>query len=182
MLVGGLSCMCPMNAVESVKWKCPPGAGGTVLSISVNDLCAQSFVMLEFNQIRNDEVIERLIQCKELAPIVFGAGATAFSVPSWEGGVLAACFQDLCASGAPWWIEENDVLLVRVANRTAANQIFDMGFKIGDEGVATDARWWADETGKPVRPLTFLERGLKMGTRVGSLTVVDGSAYGKFDR
>jgi hypothetical protein len=187
--------VCRPNDYVDFEWECPAGDGGVLGSLVISPHVAPNFVILRFEQKRGDTVLDRLTTSEEVtlpAPkpppatigaITIGSGPYVPSPPPkvWTGGVDAESFHELCKDReVGWLIEEKDALFVRVTNTTGGMQLFKMGFRIGGEDPLHDARWWADETGKPVRPLTFAERSFRIGARVGSLVVVDGRAWDKF--
>lgn len=194
--------LCTPNETLDFEWECPAGDGGILGSLVISPHVAPSFVILKFEQRRGETILERLTTSEETVlpppPPPFGGGGAGASMISasyprispyappsptkiWKGGVDAESLHELCKDReVGWLIEEKDVLFIRVLNVTGGMQAFKMGFRIGGEDPLSDARWWADETGKPVRPLTFTERSFRIGARVGSLVVVDGRAWDKF--
>jgi hypothetical protein len=197
MYLVGVSVAVIANDSYLFEWKCVEREG-VLLGVDIPSDIVSCFFVLEFKLTHTSGLIDVLVDSKETiipfvpspspspSPMITVSGTTygassPTSYSTWEGGIPASCFMSLLKDGAPWYVEDGDIISWRVMNTTGAMQCFKGGLKIGDAGVSNDVRWWADENGKPVRPLSFIERGLKIGTLIGSLRVVDGREWGKFD-
>jgi hypothetical protein len=179
---------CLSNDTVSFEWECPVGDGGVLGPLVIPFSIAPNFFILKFEQRRGQDVLERLTTSEvtehpapPVPPGLIGT-YTPSAYTTFTGGVDAESLQALCKDrDIGWLIEEKDILFVQAFNATGSMQTFKMGFRIGGEDPLHDARWWAEEeTGKPVRPLTFAERSFRIGTRVGSLIVCDGRVWDKF--
>lgn len=176
MKLVGLSGTCLPNDSLLVEWKCPDGVSGVISRAAFNDHTAYNFFVIRFDWKKKDGSLEALVDGEEVV-----IGGVTSSPPMWSGGVDAPSFSKLVGGGIDWHVEPGDVISLRVLNVTYAVQNFQMGFAVEDGFVASDGRWWADEHGKLIRALTFVEHGLRTGSRVGSLIVVDPETYEGFD-
>lgn len=161
-----------------VEWTCPRDVRGQIIGFSMSDRTRTDFQILEFSHVSKNGDVQQLVDSAEVKPTPLSA-----AVRVWNGGVAAQCFEQLIkAHGFDWFVEEGDKILVRVLNITGQVCRFDMGLLIGEAVTfSKQPHWWADESGTLKRPLTFEERGLKLGTKIGGLVVVDPHTYEGFD-
>ncbi len=196
-MIVGLHCFVMGWKEASCEWECPRDVSGDVAAISMAR--DQSFHILEFKLCkRNDGPVEYLVTSTESSlptawtpsappPVAsYTSGLPTMSLPpskTWVGGVDAHCFERLVRKGLEWHVEEGDAIKLKVLNLTANNARFAMGLLVDDgaQVIAKQPRWWADEDGNLKRPLTFLERGLKLGTKIGGLIVINPFTYEGLD-
>ncbi len=177
MKIVGLHVALMGYADHLIEWTCPPDTGGLLIALSIAP--GAQLDILEFNVCRKDGTIERFVDSKKRDT----SPAASFPPKTWEGGVDAHCFEQLMKEqcGVDLAIEEGDVVQVRVLDKSGGYVHVNMGMLIGDSVISKQQHWWADENGRLKRPLTFVERGLKLGTRVGGFVVIDPFTYEGLD-
>ena len=177
MKLVGLGSIVPPSSAQLLEWECPEGVSGDLIRVTFPSVYSINFIVLRFDWLRPNGDIVKLVDSEEIST----PSTSASYLPMWKGGIDATSFAEILEKGIDWHIEPKDKIQFQVLNWTGANQTFQMGFALGERAVATDGRWWADEHGKLVRALTFIEEGLRTGARIGGLVVVDPDTYEGFD-
>ncbi len=152
---------------------------GYLRDVSAGSTFMDLITLLEFNVVHKGDVTHRLVDSVE-HKIADGA-----AYPSkWSGGVNLACFIDIINDhGTDIWMDQDDIIQVRVASRSSEPMQFDLGLVFFTNDIATNPRlWWARiEDGALTQPLKPNDDAV-IGTRRGDHVVVNPYTYVGFDK